>query len=336
MHEVVSKKHPNQLDPAPARARRATLRDVADAAGVSVWTASNTFSNPDRVAEATRERVLAAADDLDYAGPNPGARTLALGRTGMVALVAPQDAQPLITDPGAALVTQGLLSVCDRAGLSLVLAGRDGEQAVDGRVFIRSAPEAGARGPAVVVDAPADGVPCVSADVATAAAGLARLLVDLGHRNIAVIAGPGDDDPLRAAGDVLREVGPTPVLRATGSAWPTDAHGEIAARQALMATPRPTAIMAMSDLLALGALDAARQMGLRVPQDVSITGLGDLPGSDAHSLTTALVPYRPMGELAGRVLLTRIAGEPVASPAPFPTPVAVRATTAQPPATTAN
>ena len=122
---MVSKKDPNLLGHRSARPNRATLRDVAEAAGVSVWTASNTFSNPDRVAEATRERVLAAADSLDYAGPNPGARTLALGRTGMVALIAPQDAQPLLTDPGASLVAQGLLAICDRADLSLVCYGAE-------------------------------------------------------------------------------------------------------------------------------------------------------------------------------------------------------------------
>ena len=178
---------------------------------MSVWTASNTFGNPDRVAEATRERVLAAADALDYAGPNPGARTLALGRTGMVAIIAPQDAQPLLTDPGASLVAQGLLAICDRAGLSLVLAGRDGEQAVDGRVFLRTIPDAAARGPAVVVDTMADGIPSIHAEAATAVAALARLLIDLGHRRIAVIAGPGQDDRLEAAGEVLRELGPVPV-----------------------------------------------------------------------------------------------------------------------------
>lgn len=330
---MVSSDDTNQLDTSPApRGHRATLRDVADAAGVSVWTASNTFSNPARVAEATRERVLAAADALDYAGPNPGARTLALGRTGMLALVSPEDAHPLITDPGASLVAQGLIGVCDRSGLSLVLAGRDGEQAVDGRAFLRSIPGSSVRGPTVVVDTVADDVPSVHADAAAAAAGLARLLLDLGHRTIAVISGPGEDDRLRAAGMVLREVGTAHVYRTADTAWPRDAHGEVAARQALGALPRPTAILALSDPLALGAMDAAMQMGLRVPEDVSITGLDDLPGSDLRGLTTALVPYKPMGELAGRVLLARIAGEPAPPLAPLPSPLAVRATTGPPPA----
>ena len=249
----------------------------------------------------------------------------------MVALIAPQDAQPLLTDPGASLVAQGLLAICDRSDLSLVLAGRDGEQAVDGRVFLRNTPDAAARGPTVVVDTVADGTPSIHAEAATAAAALARLLIDLGHRRIAVIASPGQDDRLEAAGEVLRQLGPVPVYRAVGAPWPTDAHGEIVARQALRATPRPTAILALSDQLALGAIGAVQQMGLRVPDDISITGLDDLPRSHQRGLTTAWIPYRPMGELAGRVLLARIAGEPSPRLSPLPAPLVIRGTTAAPP-----
>jgi len=313
-------------------AKRATLRDVAEAAGVSVWTASNTFSNPDRIAEATRERVLAAADALDYAGPNPRARTLALGQTGLIALVSPEDSAPLLQDPGAALVAQGLLTECDRSWLSLVLAGSESDLAVDGRVFLRWAPDARVRTPAVVVDGAGDGLPGVRADTAAAAAELARMLLDLGHRRIAVIAGPGDDSRLDAAVAVLTGAAHLSVLRTSGSPWGREAHGEAAARKVLAARPRPTALMAMSDPLAMGALDGARRIGFAVPQDVSVTGLGDLPGAAERGLTTALVPYRPMGELAGRILVDRIAGLRAPDAPAFPTPLAIRATTAKPPA----
>lgn len=313
--------------------KRATLRDVAEAAGVSVWTASNTFSNPDKVAEATRERVLAAADALDYAGPNPRARTLALGQTGFIALVSPEDSAPLLRDPGAGLVAQGLLTECDRSWLSLVLAGSDGDLAVDGRVFLRWAPEAKVRTPAVVVDGSGDGLPSVRADAEGAAAELARVLLDLGHRRIAVIAAPGDDTRMDAALHALTGVAEISVLRTTGTPWATEAHGEAAARRVLAAQPRPTAIMAMSDPLAIGVLDGARQMGLLVPQDVSITGLGDLPGAAQRGLTSALIPYRPMGEIAGRILIERIAGNAAPAAPVFPAPLAIRATTGRPPAT---
>lgn len=309
------------------RRGRVTLRDVAQAAGVSLWTASNTFSNPDRVAEATRQRVLAAADALDYAGPNPGARALALGSTNMIALVAPQDASDLLSDPGAALVAEGLLSSCDRAGLSLVFAGHGDSPGVDGRVFLRTSPEETDRGPAVVVDRDVEDVPCVRAETGPAAAQLAQHLIDLGHRRIAVITGPEDQERLDGAAGVLDALGPVTAFRTTGAAWPTEPHGEGAARRALNATPRPTALMALTDPLALGALDAAYRMGLRVPQDISITGLDGVPGAEAQGLTSALVPYRPMGELAGSVLVARIAGDPLPPLPPLPVQPTIRATT---------
>lgn len=311
--------------------KRATLRDIAEAAGVSVWTASNTFSNPDRIAEATRERVLAAADALDYAGPNPRARTLALGQTGLVALVSPHDSAPLLQDPGTALVAQGLLTECDRSWLSLVLAGSEGEIAVDGRVFIRWAPDSRVRTPAVVVDGVGDGLPSVRADAEGAAAELAAMLLQLGHRRIALIAGPGDDTRLDAATTVLTGAAQLSILRTSGSPWAREAHGEAAARRVLAAQPRPTALMAMSDPLAMGALDGARRIGFAVPQDVSITGLGDLPGAAERGLTTALIPYRPMGELAGRILVDRIAGQPAPDAPLLPAPLAIRGTTAKAP-----
>ena len=316
------------------RPRRTTLRDVARAAGVSIWTVSNTFSNPERVAEATRQRVLAAADELDFAGPNPGARSLALGETRMVAFVAPAgEAQMLLTDPAAVLVARGLLSALDGAGLSLVLTGRGDGQLVDGRVFFRGLADTPARGPVVVVDGDGpDGVPRVGADVRTAAAQLGGLLLELGHRHIAVIAHAGAHERLEGAADALGGLGPLAVYRSDASPWATQADGEAAARAALARTPRPTAVLALSDVLAIGALEAAHHLGLRVPGDVSIAGLDDLPGSDARGLTTALVAYRPLGELAGDVLVTRLQGRPAPPMRDLPVPVVVRATTGPPPA----
>ena len=184
------------------RPRGATLRDVAAAAGVSVWTASKTYANPERVAPATRERVLAAAHGLRYSGPHPGARSLASGRTGMVALVAPGEAEALLGDPAAALVARGLLTACDRAGYSLVLSGRSSGEMVDARVLFRISAGADRRVPAIVVDGPADeGVRPVTADVRGAAAALAAHLTDLGHRRLAVLAWPGAEERLAGVRD---------------------------------------------------------------------------------------------------------------------------------------
>jgi DNA-binding LacI/PurR family transcriptional regulator len=329
-----------------ARSGEVTLRDVAKASGVSIWTASTTFSNPTRVAEPTRQRVLAAAQALDYLGPHPGARSLARGQTGMIAFAAPGDAEALLGDPAAALVARGLLTACDRAGLSLVLTGRPAGETVDGRVFFRAAGGPQPRAPAVVVDgeAPA-GVPVVAADVRGAAAGLAALLFDLGHRDLAVLSWPGAEErlmgvaegwrgprPLRVYGVGMpgKEEGSMPWV-AAGAAWPTPADGEAAARAALARRPRPTALLALSDNLAAGALRAADWMGLAVPGDLSVAGLDDLPGSDALGLTTAFVPYRPLGERAGDLLAALLAGSPAPSLRELPTALTVRRSTGPPP-----
>src|SRR4029077_11987590 len=124
--------------------------------------------------------------------------------------------------------------------------------------------------------------------------------------------------------------GPTPLRvygAAAGAAWPTHAMGGRPARASLSRGPRPTALLALSDHLAVGALQAASWMGLAVPGGVSVAGLGDLPGSDALGLTAAFVPYRPLGERAGDLLAAGFAKSPAPSLAPLPTALTVRRTT---------
>lgn len=314
--------------------RRPTLRDVAQAAGVSIWTASNTFSNPDKVAPPTRDRVLAAADALDYHGPNPGARTLALGRSQMIAFATDGDAGRLLNDPAGALIAQGLLTTCDRAGFSLVLSGRHDHQLVDGRVLFRVGDTDGMRGPAIGIELDNGSVPSIRADTTGAAAAVADHLAGLGHRSIAVLAYPGGERRLDGAIERWSDIGELAVYRGGDDArWPTRADGEAAARAALQAADRPTALLALSDNLAMGAMEAAHRIGLRVPQDVSIAGIDDLPGSDMAGLTTAFVPYRPLGELAGDLLIGQLeSGETPDVPPPVPTILTIRQSTAAPPA----
>jgi DNA-binding LacI/PurR family transcriptional regulator len=320
----------------------ATLRDVATAAGVSVWTASNTYSHPERVAEATRQRVHAAARELGYPGPHPGARSLARGRTGMIAFVAPGDAEALLGDPAAALVARGLLTACDRAGYSLLLSGRSTGEMVDGRVVFRTPTAADQRVPTIVVDgARFPGPRAVGADVRGAAAALAAHLFDLGHRDLAVLAWPGAGERLEGVRAGWRGSAPLMVYsvgeRASSAAespgdgaWPSQAVGEALARAALSRRPRPTAVLALSDTLARSALQVAGWMGLAVPEDVSVAGLDDLPGSDALGLTSALVPYRPLGERAGDELTALLGGAETPAFPDLPSALAIRRSTARP------
>lgn len=316
----------------PPRRRRPTVRDVARTAGVSVAVVSYTFNRPERVASATRERVLAAAAAIGYKGPDPAARALRLGRHGAVALIGPKNLEHMFADPGMALIARGVARACDQAGISLVLPGAR-EPGVDGAVLIGAA-AATWRGatPAVVVgdeDARLDGVPLIQADVHGGAAELAAHLAQLGHRNLAVITWPGAATRLAGLRAGWGQTGP---VHAYEVSHPLRAHGEAAARAALHSTPRPDALVAVSDQLALGALDALRFAGLQAPEDLSVAGMDDLPGSDRAGLTTVFVPYRPMGDLAGGVLAAALDGHVETAPPPLPTALAVRTSTAPRPA----
>jgi DNA-binding LacI/PurR family transcriptional regulator len=124
----------------------------------------------------------------------------------------------------------------------------------------------------------------------------------------------------------------TPEGRAVAerTAGPTRADGEAVARVALAAIPRPTAILALSDLLARGVLDVAQWMGIAVPRDLSVAGIDDLEGSDAMRLTTCFVPYRPLGELAGATLTALVEGAEPPPPPVLPTVLTIRGTTGPP------
>lgn len=334
---------PERKDTPRSAAAAPTLRDVAAAAGVSVWTVSNAYSNAARVSDATRQRVLDAAAALGYAGPHPGARSLARGRTGAIAFVATDDADALLGDPAAALIARGLLAACHRAGYSLLLSGQSSGEMVDARVFFRQSGVYDPRVPTVVVDgAGAPGVEEVRADVRGAAAAVAAHLFDLGHRDIVVLAYAGADERLSGVQDGWAAPGPLAVFSVGGgprsvpsapggSARPSAAAGEALARAALSRRPRPTALLALNDTLAASALQAAHWMGLDVPGDVSVAGLDDLPGSAALGLTTALVPYQPLGERAGDFLTARLAGQVLPEFPDLPTALIIRRSTGLPP-----
>jgi DNA-binding LacI/PurR family transcriptional regulator len=304
---------------------RVTARDVAQAAGVSVAVVSYAFNRPKRVSSVTRERVLATAAALGYTGPDPAGRALRLGRRGAIALVSADPLERLLADPAAVLVGRGLARACDRAGLSLIL-GPASPGVADAAVHVGpGTPEAGPA-PAVVVDGPSPtSVPRVTAQTREGAAAVAAHLAGLGHRHLAVLARPHDAERLDGARDGWGAAGPVRAYEVTG---PSRADGEIAARRALDAGA--DAVLGLTDRLALGALVAARQRGLDVPGDVSVAGIDDLPSSDAAGLTTVFVPYLPMGELAGDVLLDLLAGTPRESPPPLPAILAVRATSGPP------
>lgn len=312
--------------------RRVTARDVANAAGVSIALVSYAFNRPGRVAPATRERILQTAAAVGYAGPDPAARALRLGRHGTIALRGLGTVEGLVGDPAAALVVRGLARACDQSGRSLVLGG-DGSAdiAADGAVLWRASAEPETAGRTVTIDAPgpsprSSGAIDVGADLAGGVASACRHLREQGHERLAILSWPGAGTRLSAA---IQHWAPNP-LRVYEMPEPERQIGEVAAQTALSADERPTAILGLADALALGAVDAALRLELQVPRDVSVCGVDDLPAAGAAELTSVFVPYRPMGDLAGAILVDLIAGEKPPAAQLLPTSLTVRATTGRP------
>ncbi|MBT2484120.1 MULTISPECIES: LacI family DNA-binding transcriptional regulator [unclassified Microbacterium] len=325
--------------------RRATIADVAREAGVATSTASVVFSGKAKVAAATRERVLAAAAELGYTGPDPRAASLRRGRSGIVAVVLEGHLRAAFLDPVAIALmdglTDGLADLSDGILLMRDEPGEDGSALanapVDAFVLIGCSGRTRAslevvrgRGlPVVVIEGDAgDGVPRISLDNTAASADVARHVYDLGHRDVALVTLPLDAERergvvtaerlARATVDVtidrlagLREVFPVaPAISASGSLID---EGVIVGRMLLAdAATRPTAVLAQSDLLAVGVIRAAEELGLRVPEDLSVAGFDGIAvdGLADVTLTTSVQPAVEKGRAAGEQVARMLRGEP--------------------------
>jgi DNA-binding LacI/PurR family transcriptional regulator len=364
--DIVSPVTPGRQTRTP---RRPTLRDVARRAGVSTSTASLVFSGKGPVAASTVERVRAAAAELAYAGPDPLASSLRRGRVGTVAVVVEGPLRYAFHDPFALAVLDGLAEELDAAGRTMLLVAQpldDPEravaqlatQAVDAAVF----PLCGNRDNPLVEHLLARGIPLVAsgaplhagvAHVLTDEADAMRLttrhVLDLGHRRVGYVSmplGPSaqtgwvGESELRAAAypDAAGRVegfrslaGPeAPVVQAQDL---TVEAGEEAAGILLdlPSAQRPTAVVAQADLLAAGAVRAAEARGLRIPEDLTVTGFDgvDLPWLD-HVLTTVEQPGAEKGRRMGRLVRRALEGRPVIDEG-FPVRLRVGTTSAPPP-----
>jgi DNA-binding LacI/PurR family transcriptional regulator len=320
------------------------------------------------VAEATAERVRAAAADLGYAGPDPLASSLRQGRAGVVGVVVEGRLLYAFRDPFAVSVLDGLAQELEAvpAGMLLISQpaadpGRTVEQlagsAVDALVFALCGPthnpvvdHLSARGiPMVGNGAPEDDrVVQLSIDERAASAGAARHLHDLGHRRVAHVAMPLRTDSrtgLVTAEALARTHYPDARDRALGfvdvfgtgaplaeTTVPDIEEGRRAARLLLdvPAAERPTAVVAQSDLLALGTIQVASELGLEVPRDLSVTGFDgiDLPWY-AGTLTTVVQHGEEKGRRLGVMVRRLLAGEPQGDVV-MPTELRVGTSTAPP------
>jgi DNA-binding LacI/PurR family transcriptional regulator len=320
------------------------LASLAIELGVSRTTVSNAYNRPDQLSSQLRERVLEAAKQLGYPGPDPVARSLRTRRAGAVGLLFTETLSYAFRDPGAVAFLEGLALACEdaRTGLLLVPAvegsGTDpavvARAAVDGFV-VYSMPAANPflqlvldrPVPTVVVDEPTGvpGVDFVGVADRDGMTQLGRHLAGLGHRAVGVVSSSLSPDGWTGLADLERQRraqyhvvrdrldGLADGLATTGVArrdipvqeMPANAVelGRLGALALLDAHPGLTAIVAVSDIIALGVLEALASRGLKVPDDVSVTGFDDTPGAITAGLTTVHQPLLEKGRVAGQLLL---------------------------------
>jgi len=325
----------------------ATLQDVARRAGVAPITVSRVVNNSGYVAQEVRARVEAAVAELGYV-PNTLARSLRSRRTNTLALVLTD-----LTNPFFTTVARGAEDAASDAGLMMIVCNTDESAeeeakyvkllvqhrvdgillvpACDGAEPLRFAQRHGV--PVVVLDRRLPGVAAdtVRCDSERGARELGELLVGLGHRAAAVLAGPvgvsTSDDRVSGFGAALATSG---AVCAVYHGEFTQDSGAALVRAALAGEPRPTALFAANNFLTIGALRGLRELGLRVPEDVALVGFDDLPPAlvTFPFLTVAAQPAYEMGRLAVEVLLARVRGDQEA-PAPtreivLPTELIVR------------
>lgn len=317
--------------------REATAADVAKKAGVSRTAVSFVLNDKDagNIAPATRERILAAAQELGYV-PHPVARSLRTQRTQMVGLIT----DAIATSPFAGQLLGGaadrarerghLVAVFDsqeRPALEAQAAEELRYRRVDGLLYaamsLREVGEVPGVGlPTVLANCfdAADAHPSVAPDEVRAGEAVAGFLVGMGHRDIGVLisdlvlAGTLRLQGLRAG--LARESLRPKVIEHLDDGWTIDA-GYAATMRVLERDDRPTALFCVNDRVAAGAVLAATRLGLDVPGDLSVMGFDDqeeLAANFVPGLTTMALPHRAMGEVAMDRLLDAVDG--VSDPEP--------------------
>ena len=331
-----------------------TIRDVARLAGVAPITVSRVINNAGYVSENTRRRVTLAVSKLGYV-PNTLARSLRSRQTRMLALVLTD-----ITNPFWTTVARGVEDVANAAGFNVILCNTDESEAkqdkyvhailqrrVDGVLLVPVRNNAEPvrfiqrqKVPLVILDRRLSGVTAdvVRGDSETGSYRLVQLLLSLGHERIAMLSGPRDvstaEERVIGYRRALEEAGvrfdPALVLYGEFSLR----SGAEMAQQVLAMTSRPTALFAGNNFIAIGSLKTVREAGLRVPEDMAMVAIDDLPASLIIDpfLSVAAQPAYEMGQRATELLLARLAGQAPeqAQEIVLPTEVIVRRSSGDP------
>jgi DNA-binding LacI/PurR family transcriptional regulator len=328
----------------------ATVRDLAERAGVSPSTISRAYSRPEKVDDLTRERILRIADEIGYA-PSRAARTLKTGRTGALGIVVPDLSNPFFSD-----VVRGTQHRARDLGYSVLLADSDEDPAAEldlVRTLARNVDAlvlcsprmsddelAGASGlpPLVLVNRDSDdlshgAVPPVTIDNTGGVVQAVRHLVDLGHRDIGFVSATGtsrSNTERRAAFEVS-----TSAAGARGvvvAACAPVVEGGAAAADAV-ARSGVTAVLVYNDVMAIGLMGALARRGVAVPEQLSVVGFDDITMAALFTpaLTSVNIPLRRAGAVAVDRLHAHLTGEhPDPDPHALPTRLVVRESTARP------
>lgn len=315
---------------------RITVKTLAAAIGVSPSTVSNAYNRPDQLSAPLRQKILAKADELGYAGPDAAGRTLRVGRADAIGVLLSERLSYAFSDPYVIEFLAGLSEVAERRAISIMLmplAADGGEhdlrsvrQASIDAMALLSLPSdhpaaqlARTRGIRLVTTNPTEdpGGSWVAIDDVEAGRLVGAHLAELGHRNATVVV-----ETNRPAGSAARRLSAQQVtahdyaarLRGLIETVPgtvsvlsgghnSAASGASVANHLVESGPLPTAVVGLSDVIALGVLATFTERGLSVPGDVSVCGFDDIPAARAVELTTVAQPIRRRGQLVGRLLI---------------------------------
>ena len=314
-----------------------TMRTLADQLGVSVTTVSNAYSKPDRLSPELRDQILAAAKELGYCGPSAAGRALRSGKTDVCGFLFGGDLARAFSDPYTVTFLAGLSESVERFGGSVLLlrSPGEGEEDSESQLLQRAAIDAivtcsaisehpatellSQRGVRVVGAQRSEEGEWVAVNDEKAGRLIGKHLAKLGHQRVVVVV-RGDSpegEPFELTPDQILAEGrfaveriqglteklPNASIRVVCGGRNTREAGRAAAAYVLDDQNRPTAIVALSDVLALGVWDAAQERGLTPGRDLSITGFDDLPDAAFVGLTTVRQPIIDKGRFAGRLAM---------------------------------
>jgi LacI family transcriptional regulator len=308
-----------------------TIRDVAETAGVSITTVSHVINKTRFVSEDLVQRVNEAIRELNYQ-PSGLARSLRTRASGTIGIVIPDNTNPFFAE-----VVRGIEDYCYEQGYSVFLCNSDGapdreynhlkmlrEKGVEGLILVSAGDDqdslellGSGQIPNVIIDREVEisTTDAVLVDNFKGGYEATQYLIQLGHRRIGCITGPSQITPsgqrlkgyIQALLNNTLEVDENLII--TGNF--RSQSGSAGLLQLMKATSPPTAIFACNDLMAIGAMAAAREIGINIPEQVSIIGFDDIALASLviPKLTTIAQPIRTLGETGAKLLLQRIRKE---------------------------